>query len=269
MIKIKNSILSMGFIATSILAVNNTAQAANFTTNTSGSSSSTGNIFLQSITQNGKTFSDFSLVESANIIYNTPYKGGNTGAASTDRGDTATSPFSPNENPTATEIAAFLGNKNLNNIIDTEDNGSFDINVFFDSLITADNSGLDNLFFWERGKNSALQIQALDASGTAIGKALKLTKNTQASAGFSINTTEINEIQPVGSWGVNLKDLGVTELKGLKLIAESSYEGPDFKVVARKPEIKKTPEPSAVMGLGVVATLAFLSRTRLKQRTAH
>ncbi|NET69845.1 MAG: PEP-CTERM sorting domain-containing protein [Sphaerospermopsis sp. SIO1G2] len=160
------------------------------------------------------------------------------------------------ESPTGSDIADILGNRNLNNIVDNEDSGSFDIDVYFDSLITQHYPGYDSLFFWERGKNSDLRIQALDASGNLVGNSLTLFRNEQTDAGFDIDTTEIGGPQPVGSWGVSLAELGVTELKGLKLTSEAvTFGGPDFKVVA-----KKTPEPGLMLGLGTVATVAFFRR---------
>jgi hypothetical protein len=275
--KVKNLLASAGLVISSILAVSTSAQAASFTTQVSQNTDPKADIWLQSVQQNGKTISNFSLVKSVKIVNNTPHTGGDTGAASTDKGDNASSPFAPRQHlavsldPTSTsnkEAQAFLGNKNLNNIIDTEDNGSFNINVFFDSLIKADDSGLDSLFFWERGwsnnkGNSDLQIQALDAAGNTIGTALTLLRGTQTFAGYQIDTREITASQNVGSWGVSLAQLGVTQLSGLKLTANDSFDGPDFKVVARK----TTPEPGAMMGLGAVATLAFLRRRQQNKAT--
>lgn len=236
----------------SLLLMTSTAKAASFTTNfTPNSPDPKADIWLQSITQNGKTFSNFSLVESA-ILRSAQTR---LGPASTDRGDNASSPSNPNEKPTNQQIAEFLGNRNLNNVIDTEDDGGFNLDIFFDKHIRVDNTGLDNLFFWERGRNSDLQIQALDAAGNVIGNALTLFRADQGQGGFRIDTTEIGGSQAVGTWGVNLAQLGVTELKGLKLISNASFSGPDFKVVART-----TPEPGAMLGLGTVATLAFLRR---------
>lgn len=258
-----------------VLAISSSAQAANFTTNFEQKNGAEGDIILKSVTQNGKTISDFSFVTKAVILQNTPIKdvqqgdtsnpeasgrNNNTGAASTDKGDKASAPLgvSGMKDPTGQEVAAFLGNSNLNNIIDTEDSGSFKINVFFDSLIKDDNTGLDNLLFWERGQNSDLGIQAVDAAGNLIGNFLKLARTNQSFAGYSIDTTEIGGAQKVGSWGVSLKQLGVTSLAGIQLTANSSYNGPDFKVVARQ----SVPEPGTVLGLGVMAGLGLLRRRR-------
>jgi hypothetical protein len=42
--------------------------------------------------------------------------------------------------------------------------------------------------------------RAIDAAGNVIGNALKLTKESQTDAGYSIDTTEIGGAQKVGSW---------------------------------------------------------------------
>jgi hypothetical protein len=108
--------------------------------------------------------------------------------------------------------------------------------------------------------NSDLGIQALDMSGNVIGNFLKIieTRNSNNYANFRINTTEINEDQKVGSWGVNLQDLGVSQLSGLRLTSQADYKGPDFKVIARKSA--SIPEPSTILGLGVLAGIAFLQK---------
>lgn len=284
--------IGIGLMAT-VLSFSATAQAASFSSNVSQNTNPEADILLQSITQNGTSFSNFNLVNNATILYNTPINptpgqintsnpenvpsGGvnnNTGAASTDKGDRATAPLpvSDMNNPTGNEVAAFLGNTNLNNIIDTEDDGSFSMNVFFANDIRADNTGLDNVFFWERGMNSSLGIQAIDKTGNLIGNFFKLTANTQVAAGYSIDTMEIGGAQQVGSWGVNLlRDLGVNSAAGVRIMTNYSYNangigsvvnqgdnGPDFKVMARQ----SVPEPATLAGLGLVAGALAVSRRR-------
>ncbi|WP_413172505.1 exosortase-dependent surface protein XDP2 [Anabaena azotica] len=256
--KTQSVFISLSLLFSAILAGADSAKAASLISNVSYTDTK-NNVILNSIHQNGTTFNNFSYVSTAKIIYNTPRnQSANSGAASTDRGDNATSPLPTAEDPTRSQIAAFLGNNNLNNIIDTEDIGAFTIDVFFDSQIVADNSGLDNLFFWERGMNSDLGIQALDNAGNVIGNFKKIieTRNSNNYANFRINTTEINEDQKVGSWGVSLQDLGVSKLSGLRLTSQANYKGPDFKVIARK----SVPEPSTILGLGVIAGIAFLQK---------
>ncbi|MEL6165727.1 MAG: PEP-CTERM sorting domain-containing protein, partial [Cyanobacteria bacterium J06628_3] len=96
-------------------------------------------------------------------------------------------------------------------------------------------------------------------------------KDDQEYAGYQINTTEIGSSQNVGSWGVSLDELGVDNLAGVKIYASGrSYQGPDFKLVARQSssvrmaKATKVPEPGTIIGLGSVAALAFFRRRKSK-----
>ncbi len=263
-------------------SVNAATFETNFTQSLTGADASKGDIWLNYITQNGSKFNNFSFINKVDILSNTPItnvqagststpgdKNNNTGAASTDKGDKASAPIpvSGLKDPTGAEITAFLGNKNLNNIIDTEDTGSFKINLFFDTSIQKDDTQLDNLFFWERGMNSDLGIQAIDSKGNLIGKFLQLNRQDQKDAGYSIDTTEIDGAQEVGSWGVQLKQLGVDSLSGIQVTTNADYNGPDFKVIARnngKPYYqappappKRVPEPNTAAALGLFAVGAL------------
>lgn len=283
-------ITSIGLTASTFLFVSNTAEAASFKTNFSQNDGPKGDVILESIEQNGELINNFSFVTEVEIIKNTERtRDKNSGAASTDKGDNAKAPEIRNEDPDALEIAKFLNNNNLNNIIDTEDSGTFKINLLFDSLIRADNKKLDSLFFFERGMNSHLKIQAIDNNGTLIGNELFLKgenkgisnslaeeigdinrKEDQEYANYQINTTEIGNSQKVGSWGVSLADLGLTNnesLRGIQVYANGKYQGPDFKVVARKSTVgpfakASVPEPGTIIGLGSVAALAFVRRRK-------
>lgn len=262
--KFSKVVTSIGLAVSSVLFVSNSAQAAGFTSNVSQNTDPTADIFLQSITQNDQTFSNFSYVTGVNSFENTEYTGGNSGAASTDYGDNATAPEDRLEDTNSDNIAAFLGNNNLNNIIDGEGR-DFSMDLRFNTLIKKDNSGLDNLFFWERGMNSDLTIQAINQEGELIGNVIRLNRkskkgSSQENAGFKINTQEIRGAQKVGSWGVSLDDLGVNNLRGVRISADSSHKGPDFKVIARR----KVPEPTTLIGLGSVAALAFFRRRKSK-----
>ncbi len=248
----------VGVVLASLVATATSAQAFSFTTNlTPGSQAPKGNIFLQSVTYGGKTVNNFGLVSGANILQNDLWTGGNTGAASSDRGDTATGVKL--EKATNASVVASLGNLNLNNIIDTEDTGSFTINLYF-------NQAVSNLFFWERGMNSKITVQALagDQSNQLIGNKLVLgstSKNTKWSyAGFGIDTTEITGTQDVGSFGVSLEDLGILgPIKGIQITTIGSYNGPDFKIIGQAAAV---PEPSVMAGLALVGTSVLASRRR-------
>lgn len=272
-----------------ILSISTTAKAASFSVGVSQNTDAKADIWLQSITQKGLTFNQFNLINEAkgNIVFNDmikltgktgetadPTKGGfnnNTGAASTERGDNASKPngleVSGVKDPTMTEIATYLGNTNLNNIIDTEDKGVFEMNLFFTYLLQEDNKGLDNIFVFERNKNSDLVVQAINEKGELIGNHKQLLRRqNQSNLGYSIDTTEISGAQSVGGWGISLQELGITSAAGIRIRTESSFNGPDFKMIARlneKPVLReRVPEPATLLGLGLVAGSLVASRRR-------
>ena len=274
--------LKQTFAFTSLLAgsilVGSTvpAQAFSFTTNASPNNAPKGDVILQSIElDSGKIIDEFVLITGAEILSN-DYNDGPSeadGGASSDQGDNVTDGVSE-ENPDASDIVSSLNNLNLNSIIDTEDGktnsdtrGSFEMNLFFDSRVS-------QVYLWERGMNSILGVQAIDEDGNVIGDFLELGASVLYDpgqyawdyAGFDIDTKEIQESQPVGSIGLDLSDLGVsTHIAGLRVISDSAkgYNGPDFKIVGAS-----VPEPTAVIGLSVVAGAMALSRRRKASRQA-
>lgn len=250
---LKQIVTAAGVVATGLFISGAPAHAFSFSTNFTGSDSK-GDITLNSVTVGDKTVDNFALVKSATIIQNDEYTGGNTGAASSERGDNASGVAL--EDATNASVAASLGNKNLNNIIDGEDGGSFKMNLFFEQAVS-------NLFFWERGMNSDLSVQALDASGNLIGSLFTITRDTWKSAGYGIDTTEIGGTQSVGSWGLNAKDLGVMgSIFGIQVSADASHNGPDFKVVG---EAAAVPEPTTMAGLALAGAGFAAARRRKKQ----
>lgn len=254
---LKYFLSTFGLLTVGLAFSSTSAHAFSFTTNLApGSTDPKGDIFLQSVTLgDGTNVSDFSLVSSTNIISNDSWTGGNTGAASSDRGDNASGvkqEFATNDG-----ITASLGNLNLNNIIDGEDNGSFRINLSFEQAVS-------NLFFWERGMNSKLGLQALDSSGNLIGNLLMLDSSKWQWAGFSIDTTEISGAQRVGSLGVSLADLGVSgPIQSIQLTSNSSFNGPDFKVVG---EAAAVPEPTTMAGLAIAGLGMAAARRRQNKK---
>lgn len=268
--KIRHAVASAGLVASGVFGLSPApAQAFSFQTNytasLSGSNAAKGDIFLNSVTlESGQVISNFSLINAVNIVQNDLYTGGNTGAASADIGDLATTGVKQ-ERLTNEGAKAVLNNLNLNNIIDTEDTGKFTLDLHFEKAV-------DNIFLWERGMNSKLDIQALDANGSAIGNLLKLANSsTWNYAGFSIDTQEISGAQKVGSIGLSLADFGLTggSIRSVRVISEgTSYNGPDFKLVGGAAVTAKVPEPSSWVGLGALVAGALLTRCRQPSQAA-
>lgn len=252
------SLLASGAIALSSAPAQAFSFQTNYTAALSGKDAAKGDIMLNSVTlSDGKVISDFTLINSANILSNDIYTGGNSGAASTDIGDKATTGLKQ-EDATNEGIRTVLNNKNLNNIIDTEDTGNFILDLFFEKAV-------DNIFLWERGKNSRMDIQALDAKGNVIGNLLKLDSKYWADAGYSIDTKEIGSAQKVGSIGVSLADLGLTTgyISALRVASYGKpYNGPDFKLMGSVSAVQPAdvPEPSALLGLGAVVAGILVTR---------
>jgi hypothetical protein len=263
---IKTIATTVGLIASGAIALSSApAQAFSFQTNytaaLSGSNAAKGDIMLNSVTLgSGKVINNFTLVNSVNILSNDIYTGGDSGAASADIGDRATTGIRQEE-LTDAGAKTVLNNLNLNNIIDTEDKGKFILDLNFANAV-------DNIFIWERGMNSRLDIQALDKQGNVIGNkvALSNSKNWDY-AGYNIDTQEIGAAQKVGSIGVSLSDLGLTNsyVHALRVSSQSGYNGPDFKVMG---SVADVPEPSSLLGLGAVAVGALATRRRVLKPVA-
>lgn len=261
----------VGLITGSLLALSaGAAQAFTFTTTvTPNDPDPTENIFLTSVEFDGQIVTDFALVNAADIVFNDQYEPSvpNSGGGSSDAGDNADGVVAPD--PEEADIVASLGNLNLNNIIDTEDTGTpdgeFTFNLFFDNLV-------ENLFFFERGLNSRLGVQAIDMAGNLLGNSLIIGTGDfgYTEAGYSIDTTEINNAQAVGTVGVSLSDLGVSgPIKGIQVFAQGDFNGPDFKVVGgAADDTTSVPEPATLVGLGLVAGAMAVSRRRKATKTS-
>lgn len=221
------------------------------TTFTPDNPNPSNDINLVSTTKDSITFSQFNLVSEAKIIVNNALTGAQQGPGSSDRGDHASGIAV--ELPTAANIVASLGNLNLNNIIDTEDNSGTSV---FDVMFEKSS---DLFFFWERGMNSDLHVQALDSAGNTIGAVFEITRDLWRDACYSINTTEIAGAQQVGAYGLKFDQA----VAGLRLASYGAADnGPDYKVVAAN----SVPEPSSA-GAMILAGggLAMLRRRVLGQ----
>ncbi|MDB9527721.1 PEP-CTERM sorting domain-containing protein [Oscillatoria sp. CS-180] len=230
-----------------------------FTTTLSEYNSPTGNVLLESVQIGDEVVSDFSYINAAEIIYNDPFLNGNTGAASADTGDDVTDGVRA-EDATAADVVANLGTNNLNHIIDTEDNGTFVIDLQFSKTI-------DNLLIWERGRNSKLGVQAVDANGNLIGERRVIGKNMWSDAGYSIDTHEIGGAQAVGSLGINIsEDLGIEsgQAETIRFFSESSFNGPDWKFVGtnanRGIDAESVPEPALAVGITIFGSLLMFRK---------
>ncbi len=246
------------------------AQAFSFTTNyeaaLSGANEPKGDILLKSVEFDGETFSDFVFVNQANIVSNEVFTGGTqTGGASADKGDLATVGLKQ-QNITNEQVVEALGNPYLSSIIDVEEKGEFAIDLFFEGPA-------DRVLLWERGGNSLVDVQAIDAEGNLIGDLLTVDSSSFSSSGYSLNTSEILEDQPVTSLGLSLADFGIAEvgIAGVRLMSPGEeYNGPDLKVIglalATDDDPETVPEPTALLGLGLVAgLLAARNRSRFQR----
>lgn len=254
---IATSVVASAGLLAGGLTIQAPAQAFSYTTNftaeLSGDDAAKGNIWLDSVTLgNGTVIDDFAMVTGAEIISNDLWIGGNTGAASADMGDLADG--IQVEDASSLDIMNALNNNNLNNIIDTEDTGNFAMNLFFEESI-------DQVFLWERGRNSKLALQAIDAEGNTLGSLVELDYSSEWDyAGYDIDTMEIGDAQQVGSMGVSLDDFGLSSsIAGLRVVSESGFNGPDWKLMGAK---RKVPEPSAMAGLSLMMGGLLLRRRR-------
>lgn len=249
-----------GLVASSALALlTGSAQAitVNFAPSGNPELNPRKDILLKSVTLDDSTeISDFALVSQVDLKSNDVSAVGvkDSGGASTDKGDVAQG--NAVVDPTSANIAATLGNKYLSQIVDTEDTGSFVMDITFDKFI-------NTLLFFERGLNSKLGIQALSGAGEAIGNFLVLDSSTWQLAGYSLDTTEITSAQKVGTSLFSTKALGINgPINRLRLTSAADYKGADFKVFGARVADVSVPEPATLAGIGLVGSFLLTSRRR-------
>lgn len=254
-------VLTAGVAASFLFVSSNNANAASFTSVASTDDTPGGDFLLDSVVLQGGTIIDSSEIlyaKDVTIVSNDPFDPlvENSGAASADIGITAT-PGVVAEDPSDADLLANLGNNNLNNIVDTEETGSFVIDVDFDETIKS-------LFVWERGGNSTIGLQALDAGGNPIGTAQELFSGDWDYAGFDIETTEIDEFGPqaVNSAVFKVSNLfGTSEdISKIRVFSNGpAFNGPDWKIAGTSVAV---PEPATILGLTALAGAFVATRRR-------
>ncbi len=259
------SAMTVGTAAGCLLMAASSANAFSFTTNfTPTVRDAEDDILLQSVEVDGNIidFSDLSVVSGANILANDQINNDpinnpqNQGAASADVVDNSASgvameQLTPGDANSEAAIVSNLSSQNLGHIIDTEDSGIFEIELNFDKAFSS-------LLFWERGLNSDLGVRI-------GGKEIILTRDLFEDADYDLDTTEINNNQNVGSYGLDLAAHGLSgKYTSAILFTRDGFNGPDFKVAG----VAAVPEPTTVLGLTAVAGAFVASRRRKNDRTA-
>ncbi|HCY20551.1 TPA: hypothetical protein DIC40_01575 [Patescibacteria group bacterium] len=120
------------------------------------------NVMLKGISFDKIIFPELILVNKVKQIKPVP----NKNELSTDRGDLA-SYINPNkEDPTEEEIADYLSNNNLNNLIDGEGRGEVILDVELEKIVydnTKKGDVIGELLIFERGMNADMYIQSVDS----------------------------------------------------------------------------------------------------------
>jgi len=197
------------------------AQAASFTpfsfkTNVTASPNLSGNpnllndptkdIRLDSVQYSGQTVNQFQVVSSGKVIQNDSYtlsSGETFGILNSGRGpNTDTDPLigeGPSKpNPTNLDIAASLGNLNLNSLLVTRESADKAIvEVSFAKPV-------NTFFFWERGGtpgtsvagDSDILIDAIADDGNTILASYKVLRANYTKAGYNISTL-VNRPNPL------------------------------------------------------------------------
>jgi hypothetical protein len=146
----------------------------------------------------------------------------------------------------ATMLEAF-DNNNLNNYVDLAGAGAtFSFVIAFDRVVKDDDPAPDDfgeILYFERGTgfgNSWLKLQAVDASGNALGPWLVV--GPHESWHTTPKTTVMRVDQRIGAAAIDVSRLGVSEFQYLRIsndvAGEPAYQSdngdlqPDFKIMA-------------------------------------
>lgn len=186
--------------------------------------------------------------------------GGSTVSGNPDRDDSATV-FTGEGAATGTLAEVFgpfsFGYKNMNYIIDGEDDGNWHVDLLFAAGYTISGDGDDStveLAVLERGINSDFQIYGIRADNTLTGPIFVNASNVTAT-GWQMDTLEINEMQDVGGIGISL-DASWTDIKGFRIESLSNFGGPDIVAVGTA-----TPVPTP----GALALLSLAGLTAIRR----
>lgn len=145
--------------------------------------------------------------------------------------------------PTGADLTAALANLNLSSIVVTRENPG--LAVLDVSFATPTNT----FFVWERGGNSDLLVQALDAQDQVTGS-FTIQRANYTATGIVVTTDNgafLNNGQALGSIGFQT-DTAVSKLRLVSLQSDVvQFNGPDYKVLASAGALPAVPEPTSLL----------------------
>lgn len=226
-----------------------------------------GDVRLDSVTFGGNSYgaAQIQTVSGANIVLDdgidATYGGANlaAGRGINSAADGWVTQGPATVTPTSADLAAALGNLNLSSIVVTrEGNGASVLDVSFASPV-------DSFLFYERGFNSDLQVQALDATDHVIGT-YTILRAGYANTGIIVTTDNgafLNNGQALGSIGLR-SDQPISRLRLSGYQSDVlSFNGPDYKVLA----VSAVPEPGPLtLWLAGLGGLGWLVGRRKRQQ---